>query len=55
MKVKIFDDVEKLNEYLKVAKGKVEILFQSQIAGQNIDASGRKTFEMIDRFLVIER
>jgi hypothetical protein len=53
MKIKVFDRVETLNEYLATAKKNVEVKFQSFIVGQ---IEGRKgEYEVIDRFLVIEK
>lgn len=53
MKVKIFDRIESLNEYLATSKKVEEIKFQSFITGQ---IEGRKgEYEVIDRFMVIEK
>jgi len=53
VKIKIFDRVEALNEYLATTKKVVEVKFQSFITGQ---IEGRKgEYEVIDRFMVIER
>ncbi len=55
MNVIIFDNIRSLNEYLtNKKKDKTEVQHTAYIVGQSLDKDGRKIFEIVDRFMVIE-
>jgi len=55
MKVHIFESIAELNKFLAGKKGEVEVQFTSSVVEREQDqASGKITYRMVDRFLVIE-
>ena len=55
MKIKIFDDLNRLETYLDDKKKKnIEIHLQSFIVGEKKDDNGVKSYDVVDRFLVTE-
>lgn len=56
MHVRIFETIDELNEFLKHRKpNDVDIKYQSEVVQKTIDKLGKVTYEILDRFLVIER
>ena len=56
MNVKIYDNVKELNAYLEnKKKDQVEVQHTAHIVGQALDKDGRKIFEIVDRFMVIDK
>jgi len=51
MKIKVFDRIEELNEYLKNNKKVIDVRFKSFLPKENKDG----TYQVIDRFMVIEK
>lgn len=57
MTVKIFETVEELNSYLAKSKAKeIDIKFTSQVVGHTVNSlDGSKSYEVVDRFMVVEK
>ena len=56
MKVSVFDRLETLNAYLQNKRyGTLEIKPSSMLVGERKGDSGEKVWEILDRFVVIER
>ena len=55
MKVQILENIRELQAYVESKSGRnIEVKFTSTVVGDTKDANGNKTFEIVDRFLVIE-
>lgn len=55
MKTTIHESLESLNKYIEHRKRKdIEIQHYANVVGKNIDMNGVTTFQIVDRFLVIE-
>ena len=56
MNVKIYDNLKELNAYLEnKKKDQAEVQHVAYVVGQSLDKDGRKIFEIIDRFMVIDK
>lgn len=56
MKVSVFDRLDTLNAYLQNKRyGTLEIKTNSMLVGEGKGNSGEKVWEILDRFIVIEK